>query len=83
MEMDIGCFVQERGIQKGDVVIYHKFAANGRAILAREIIVRSGIISVGTEKEVAKLACDVADSLFNEFEERGWLLELPIPTAQL
>lgn len=30
-----------------------------------------------TAADVAKHACDVADAAFNEFESRGWLIDVP------
>ena len=91
-KMDIG-FFEKKGYQGSEAILYKKTAACQRAQFAMELVARS--ITVGSDagedsagrakarptppEEMAERACEIADAAFNEFEKRGWLLELPAP----
>jgi hypothetical protein len=56
------------------------------ARIAAQIVagIGSATIVAGEEnrpspKAIASLACDIANQLMQQFEERGWLIDLPAP----
>lgn len=78
-------------------VIHHTKAVHGPGRMAALLIERWGIVaceldgedSAGRAKlrrmtvsELVTNACDTADAAWNEFEARGWLLEIPLPTKR-
>ena len=77
-KMDIG-FYKDKRLGGTDVVMYDKVALCRRSLFAAELIKKS--ISVGIpgveDMEIVARCCDIADTAFNEFGARGWLLELP------
>jgi hypothetical protein len=83
------------GIDGHTLPMLHKVKEmQGSARLACALIERWGIVaaevdgedSAGrsrlrrlTPDELVKNACETADAAMNEFEKRGWLIEIPMP----
>jgi hypothetical protein len=91
---DIGFYV---GYRHEPVSIYKKLAPNRKADLAERLISHFGVVagtpdgedSKGRAKvnlmppaEVVQRACEIADLAIDEFDKRGWYLELPEPPEE-
>lgn len=90
--MDIGV-IEKKSYQGVEVMVYKKSTPCQRAQFAMELISRGMTVGIddgedsagrakGKEnppKELVERACQIADTAFNEFEVRGWILELPAP----
>lgn len=79
-----------------DILVHESTALQHRAGLAADLIERFGSVAsipdgedsggrqrlrLQTPDELVSRCCAIADAAFGEFEKRGWLLEVPAPTA--
>jgi hypothetical protein len=78
-------------------LIHHVMAVQAPGRMAALLIERWGIVACEldgedssgraklrrmTVSELVTTACDTADAAWNEFESRGWLLAVPLPTKR-
>ncbi len=77
-----------------EVRLHSQFGMNMRADFVGQLLKHLALVtgeadgedSAGRQKlrlmtpiEVAKRACDIADAAWQEFNDRGWLVEMPLP----
>ena len=93
-KMDVGFIEKESYGGSTEIAIFAKTASNTRARFAMALLEKLALAMAEPDREdsagrqrfrlmdVASLvdrACNIADTACNEFEARGWVLELPAP----
>ena len=88
-------FQQDRfANDRKELRIHHHIVLNLRAAFAANILEKWALVAGRVEgedsagrsiirnmpaSEAVDFACNAADEAFNEFEKRGWLVEVPLP----
>lgn len=64
-------------------ILHHLTVPNQIAMLACQLaLAEMGSEKVSPNVGAARYYCTMAEALYAEFKERGWLIELPDPTKQ-
>ncbi len=96
-EIDVGYLQANRYSLLKDTIVYKKSALDSRGQFATAMIERWGMVAaiedgedsagrhkirLSTPTELVQRACEVSNLAYEEFEKRGWILKLPIPTLE-
>lgn len=96
MTMDIA-YVELTRFGAKEITIFKTRAENSKAKLARELVIRWGMVAASPDgedkagrqksrlarpEEIVLRACETAELLVTKFEELGWLLDLPAPSQE-